>query len=130
MNGAPGTRHPSSRIAAKALAADLGEDWRSQRGWEVEGWFERLPMYLLEEPKRPKVVKALSNALALVEKGSSEEHTQGARVVGSRTKNRTSAAEAALMFAVCGTAEAVPLSKTSTGNFFNPHRLIKAFSLT
>jgi hypothetical protein len=61
--------HPSSRIAAKTLAADLGEDWRLQRGWEVERWVERLPMYLLEEPKRQKVLKALSNALALIEKG-------------------------------------------------------------
>jgi hypothetical protein len=59
--------HPSSRIAAKTIAADLGEDWRTQRGWEVERWFERLPMYLLEEPKRQKVLKALSKALKLAE---------------------------------------------------------------
>ena len=59
--------HPSSRIPAKTLAADLGEDWRELRGWEVERWFERLPMYLLEEPKRQKVIKALSKALALSE---------------------------------------------------------------
>ena len=38
---------PSSRIAARTLAAELGEDWREQRGWEVERRFERLPMYLL-----------------------------------------------------------------------------------
>ena len=61
--------HPSSRIPAKALAADLGEDWRELRGWDVERWFERLPMYLLEEPKRQKVLKALSKALALAETG-------------------------------------------------------------
>jgi hypothetical protein len=61
--------HPSSRIAAKTLAADLGEDWREQRGWEVERWFECLPMYLLEEPKRQKVVKALDKALALAANG-------------------------------------------------------------
>jgi len=60
---------PSSRIATKTLAADLGEDWRKLRGWEVERWFERLPMYLLEEPKRQKVLKALSRALALAETG-------------------------------------------------------------
>lgn len=60
---------PSSRIAAKTLAADLGEDWRRLRGWDVERWFERLPMYLLEEPKRQKVLKALSRALALAESG-------------------------------------------------------------
>jgi hypothetical protein len=61
--------HPSSRIPAKKLADDLGEDWREQRGWEVERWFERLPMYLLEEPKRQKVLKALNKALNLVESG-------------------------------------------------------------
>ena len=60
---------PSSRIAAKTLAADLGENWRELRGWDVERWFERLPMYLLEEPKRQKVLKALSPALALAESG-------------------------------------------------------------
>ena len=60
---------PSTRIAARVLAADLGEDWRKLRGWDVERWFERLPMYLLEEPKRQKVLKALSKALALVEAG-------------------------------------------------------------
>src|SRR2546430_3438940 len=38
---------PSSRIAVRTLAAELGEHWREQRGWEVERWFERLPMYLL-----------------------------------------------------------------------------------
>jgi len=58
---------PSSRIAAKTLAADLGKEWRELRGWDVERWFERLPMYLLEEPKRQKVLQALSKALALVE---------------------------------------------------------------
>jgi hypothetical protein len=60
---------PSSRVAARTLAAELGEDWRELRGWDVERWFERLPMYLLEEPKRQKVLKALSKALALVEAG-------------------------------------------------------------
>jgi hypothetical protein len=61
--------HPSGRIAAKTLAADLGQDWRELRGWDVERWFERLPMYLLEEPKRQKVLKALSKALAMIETG-------------------------------------------------------------
>jgi hypothetical protein len=51
------------------MAADLEEDWRELRGWEVERWFERLPMYLLEEPKRQKVLKGLSRALALAEGG-------------------------------------------------------------
>jgi hypothetical protein len=61
--------HPTSRVSAKTIAAQLGEDWRKLRGWEVERWFERLPMYLLEEPKRQKVIKALSKALALAEAG-------------------------------------------------------------
>src|SRR5580704_671987 len=60
---------PSSRIAAKTLSAELGEDWRKLRGWNVERWFERLPAYLLEEPKRQKVLKALSKTLALAESG-------------------------------------------------------------
>ena len=61
--------HPSSRVAAKTIAEDIGPDWRELRGWEVERWFERLPMYLLEEPKRQKVLKALCEALTLVEAG-------------------------------------------------------------
>lgn len=61
--------HPSSRIPAKAIAANLGPDWRELRGWDVERWFERLPMYLLEEPRRQKVLKALHKTLALVEAG-------------------------------------------------------------
>ena len=61
--------HLSSRISAKTIAGELGEDWRALRGWEVERWFERLPIYLLEEPKRQKVVKALREALDLVQKG-------------------------------------------------------------
>jgi len=61
--------HATSRVPAKQLAADLGEDWRAWRSWEVERWFERLPMYLLEEPKRQKVVQALSKALQLEESG-------------------------------------------------------------
>jgi hypothetical protein len=60
---------PTSRIAAKELASQFGEDWRTQRSWEVERWFERLPMYLLEEPKREKVARALAKALQLVESG-------------------------------------------------------------
>jgi hypothetical protein len=61
--------HPSSRVPAKELARQLGPDWRTQRSWEVERWFERLPMYLLEEPKRQKVVAALSKTLKLLETG-------------------------------------------------------------
>jgi hypothetical protein len=61
--------HASSRVSATALEAELGSDWREQRGWDIERWFERLPMYLLEEPKRLKVVKALRTALSLLESG-------------------------------------------------------------
>lgn len=61
--------HPSSRVSAKRLEANLGPEWRELRGWDVERWFERLPMYLLEEPKRPKVLKALSKALSQIEAG-------------------------------------------------------------
>jgi hypothetical protein len=59
--------HPSTRVSATNLSAEFGEDWKKLRGWEIERWFERLPMYLLEEPKRQKVIKALSKALALIE---------------------------------------------------------------
>lgn len=59
----------SSRLSATTIAADIGPDWRELRSWEVERWFERLPMYLLEQPKRQKVLKALHKALALVEAG-------------------------------------------------------------
>jgi len=55
--------HQSSRIPAKVIAAHLGPDWRELRGWDVERWFERLPMYLLEEPKRQKVLKASTKHL-------------------------------------------------------------------
>ena len=61
--------HPSSRIPAKVIAANLGPDWRKLRGWDVERWFERLPMYLLKESKRQKVLKALHKTLSLVETG-------------------------------------------------------------
>lgn len=44
--------HPSSRI-------DIG----AADSWEVQRWFERLPMYLLEKPKRHRVVKALNSTI-------------------------------------------------------------------
>ncbi len=34
---------------------------------EAQRWFERLPIYLLEEPKRRKVVEALRRALQLID---------------------------------------------------------------
>jgi hypothetical protein len=52
--------HPSSRrpMPAETLAGIHG---KAQR------WFERLPIHLLEEPKRRKVVEALSRALQLID---------------------------------------------------------------
>lgn len=38
--------------------------------WEVQRWFEKLPMFLLEESKRLKVVKALKRAVLLAEAGA------------------------------------------------------------
>jgi hypothetical protein len=57
--------HRSSIIPKKTLAADLGNEWAQLRGWDIERWFERLPMFLLESPKRTKVVKALTKARQL-----------------------------------------------------------------
>jgi len=54
--------HPSSRLAICG-----GDHWESER------WFERLPMYLLEDAKRIKVVKALQKALSVAEAGAFEE---------------------------------------------------------
>ena len=44
--------HPSSRLNVGDASV-----------WEVQRWFERLPMYLSEEPKRKRVVKALAAAM-------------------------------------------------------------------
>jgi hypothetical protein len=44
--------HPSTRL-------DIG----AADHWECERWFERLPLYLREEPKRLQVVSALQRAL-------------------------------------------------------------------
>jgi hypothetical protein len=60
---------PSSRIAAVELERELGEDWRTQRGWEIERWFECLPMNLLREKTRQKVMKALTETLQRMENG-------------------------------------------------------------
>ncbi|MBB5056466.1 hypothetical protein HDF16_001151 [Granulicella aggregans] len=54
--------HPSSRLSIN------GGDH-----WEFERWFERPPMYLLEDAKRTKVVKALRKALAVAEAGAFAE---------------------------------------------------------
>jgi hypothetical protein len=58
--------HPSSRSAeAAAAVADETVGWR----WHVERWYERLPLYLREEPKREQVVAALAKALRQREAG-------------------------------------------------------------
>jgi hypothetical protein len=54
--------HPSSIISKDNLAADLGPNWREERGWGLPRWFERLPMFLLEPSKRKRVVAALTQA--------------------------------------------------------------------
>ena len=38
--------------------------------WEAQRWFERLPMHLLEAPKRIKVVKALKRAVTVAKAGA------------------------------------------------------------
>ena|ERR1022692_1942225 len=48
--------HPSSRLPV--YTQNLGGDH-----CETQRWFEKLPQYLLEKPKRLKVVKALEKAL-------------------------------------------------------------------
>lgn len=53
------TTHPSSRLPVGAMDH-----------WEAQRWFERLPMYLLEAPKKTKVVKALKQALLIAESSS------------------------------------------------------------
>jgi hypothetical protein len=52
--------HPSSRLDIPK-GADSFSRWHSQR------WYERLPMYLYEEEKKQKVLKALRRALVLLE---------------------------------------------------------------
>jgi len=52
--------HPSSRLGGPGLSVDV---------WETLRWNETLPMYLLEEPKRQKVVKALTKAKQLWKSG-------------------------------------------------------------
>jgi hypothetical protein len=51
--------HPSSRRPIPPESS-IGLHGESQR------WFERLPMHLLEEPRRQKVVDALTRALKLI----------------------------------------------------------------
>jgi len=49
---------PSSRLPV--YQENLGGDH-----WETQRWFEKLPMYLLEKPKRGKVVAALKKAMKI-----------------------------------------------------------------
>src|SRR5262245_44471401 len=58
--------HPSSRSAERADAVSSGEIlWRLH----VQRWYERLPLYLREEPKRQRVVAALEAAMREAEGG-------------------------------------------------------------
>ena len=50
--------HSTSRLPV--YTQNLGGDH-----WEMQRWFERLPMFLLEGPKRLKVVSALKRAIAV-----------------------------------------------------------------
>ena len=52
--------HPTSRSAERADAVRSGEVCGR---FEVERWYERLPLYLREEPKRLRVVAALEAAV-------------------------------------------------------------------
>ena len=54
--------HPSSRLPVES--GDYGGDQS-----ETQRWFERLPMFLREEPKRVQVVAALEEALRQVATG-------------------------------------------------------------
>jgi hypothetical protein len=47
---------PSSRLPV--YTENFGGDH-----WEMQRWFEQLPQYLLEKPKRTKVIKALEKAM-------------------------------------------------------------------
>lgn len=55
--------HPSSRVPASMLPNCVYRHWHSQR------WYERLPLYLQEQPKREKVLKALREAVVRIETG-------------------------------------------------------------
>jgi len=55
--------HPTSRVPASLLPDSSFRHWHSQR------WYERLPLFLQEEPKRKKVVGALTEAIRMVEAG-------------------------------------------------------------
>jgi hypothetical protein len=52
--------HPSSMLPVGGMSH-----------WEAQRWFEQLPMYLLEEPKKAKVVQALKQALFIADEAFS-----------------------------------------------------------
>ncbi len=66
--------HPSSRLPdeewvneearhdPKNYRKNIEKFMHSERG-EIQRWYERLPMWLYEEPKRQKVVKVLKQAI-------------------------------------------------------------------
>jgi hypothetical protein len=66
--------HPSSRLPneewinrearqnPKNYRQNIENFMRCERG-EIQRWFERLPMWLYEEPKRQKIVKVLRQAI-------------------------------------------------------------------
>ena len=54
--------HPTSRLPVQS--GHQGGDRH-----ETQRWFERLPLYLREEPKREQVVAALDEALRLIAAG-------------------------------------------------------------
>jgi hypothetical protein len=58
--------HPSTRSGvAEGMVARDEVAWRH----EVERWYERLPLYLREEPNRLEVVAALEEGVRRMEKG-------------------------------------------------------------
>jgi hypothetical protein len=54
--------HPSSRLP-------IPEGMDRFARWHAQRWYERLPLYLQEEAKRERVLKALKKAIELVEAG-------------------------------------------------------------
>ena len=70
--------HPSSRIPEDQLHNYGGDSGECQR------WFDRLPMYLLEEPKRRKVVSALRSAASQwAEEAGGPAYRPSRRLLGS-----------------------------------------------
>lgn len=55
--------HPSSRVPGSMLPDCNFRHWHSQR------WYERLPLFLQEKPKKEKILKALNEAIARIEAG-------------------------------------------------------------